>query len=283
MAAGEGKGWARGRTAVNDPRIAKAAERHRGMIYQRRTPLEMCRWPKPRATIQPGWTHETAYVVGLIATDGCLIQGRRRIDFCTADLQLMEVYTHLVGIPGRFSTELTRRGALLYRARFKHAAFYRWLVAVGLTPRKSLTLGAIDVPDDVFASLVRGLLDGDGSITNGVWRADTTRRPSANYYWESLNARFTSASRKHLEWLSARLQGQSRVRGGSIKTTVRDDGRRCYQLSFGKYDSIQLLAWIYADLSALCLLRKRSIWTKYCERHASDPAPRGFGRWARGR
>lgn len=35
MAKGEGKGWAKGRTAANDPRIARNAVRHRGLTYER--------------------------------------------------------------------------------------------------------------------------------------------------------------------------------------------------------------------------------------------------------
>jgi len=72
-----------------------------------------------------------------------------------------------------------------------------WFRSVGLSPRKSLTTGSIDAPDEFLFPLVRGLLDGDGSIVNAVWRADTTRR--SNYYWEYLRTKFVSGSRKHLE------------------------------------------------------------------------------------
>ena len=62
------------------------------------------------------------------------------------------------------------------REEHKDTRLYGWFQAIGLTPRKSLTLGAIDVPDEFLAPLVRGFLDGDGSVSNGVWKADTTRR-----------------------------------------------------------------------------------------------------------
>ena len=63
--------------------------------------------------------------------------------------------------------------------------------------------------------------------------------------------------------------------------TLRDDGRRCYRLTFGEYDSIHLLDWIYADTDGPCLDRKRAIWIAHRKRHASHPAPTGLGRWAR--
>lgn len=278
---GPGKGWARGLTAATDARIARSADKHRGRAYVRRTPVDLCRWPKPRATIQASWTDATAYVVGLIATDGCLIERRgvRRVDFCSAEMEMVETYTRLVGIPGRYRRWVSKDGKVSYRVQFKHAAFYRWLVSIGLTPRKSLTLGPIAVPDPLLVHLVRGLLDGDGSVINSVWRADTTRRPHADYLWEWLNVRFISASQVHLRWLQERLRIQPGVRGGSIHEVVREDGRRCSKLSFGKFDSTMLLRWIYADPSVPCLERKRAVWSRYVARNGDGSDLAGHGRW----
>jgi hypothetical protein len=278
---GPGKGWARGLSAATDLRIARAAEKHRGRIYRRRTPVEQCRWPKPRATITPAWTDTTAYVVGLIATDGCLIDkaGVRRIDFCSAEVEMVETYTRLVGIPGRYRRCVSKDGNVGYRVSFKHAAFYRWLVSVGLTPRKSLTLGPIAFPPGLLVHLVRGLLDGDGSIINCVARADTTRRPNAEYYWEWFTARFTSASPGHLTWLRQQLRAATGLRGGWIHETVREDGRRCSTLTFGKFDSLKLLGWIYADRDAPCLTRKRNVWLDYVARNGIGDDLNGLGRW----
>src|ERR1700716_2996875 len=77
-----GKGWAKGLTAATDPRIARAAAGHRGKQYVRRTPFELCRWPLAgRTTLPLAWSDDMAYIVGLTATDGCLITARRAINF----------------------------------------------------------------------------------------------------------------------------------------------------------------------------------------------------------
>lgn len=279
MALGEGKGWSRGRTAATDERIARNAESHRGRTYLRRTPVQLCRWTKPRATIQPEWSDTTAYVVGLIATDGCLIDSsdQRRIDFVSAELPMIQTYTSLVGIPGRFRICRSPEGGISYRTCFKHADFYSWLLRIGLTPRKSLTLGPIDVPPALLSHLVRGLLDGDGSIINHVTRADMTRRPLADYRYEWLKVRFVSAGQRHLRWLHEELKGAADIRGGWIHETIREDGHRCSALTFGRRDSMILLTWIYSSPNLPCLQRKRAIWLDYLARHR-DPAS-GFGRW----
>jgi hypothetical protein len=77
-----GKGWAKGPKAATDPRIARAAAGHRGKQYVRRTPFELCRWPFAGLTTLPlAWSDDMVYIVGLTATDGCLITGRRATNF----------------------------------------------------------------------------------------------------------------------------------------------------------------------------------------------------------
>lgn len=216
-----------------------------------------------------------AYAVGLIATDGCLITGQRRIDFCTGDLQLAETYLECLGRdPSRVRVERTARGTFLYREQLKDADLYRWLLGIGLTPRKSLTLGPLTVPDEHLPHLVRGLLDGDGTVLNFTSKADTTRRPDGSYRYEWFRVTFVSASRPHLAWLQDRTHDVLGIRG-AIGMTARPPYSPIYRLQFGRWDSMRILPWIYADRDAPCLLRKRAIWDDYAARYAVDVARAG--------
>lgn len=214
-------------------------------------------------TLAIEWSAEMACIVGLTATDGCLASNRRAINFKSADKQLVETYLQTLGRANKVGADRTRIGGVVYRAQFSDTRLYGWFQSVGLTPRKSLTLGAIDVPDRFLAPLVRGLLEGDGSISNAIWKADTTRR--SDYYYEWLRTRFASASLPHLEWLKARLQAQLGLRGSIWVDRNRENVLGC--LAYGKHDSIKLLKWVYADPNAPCLLR-RAIWDNYAARHS---------------
>ena len=205
-----------------------------------------------------------AYAVGLIATDGCLLEKGRSIAFVSQDQQLVETLLHCLGRPPKHRVELTRLGRPLYRFQIRDATLYRWLVNAGLTPRKSLTLGAIDAPRESLAHVVRGLLDGDGSIIDKVWRADTSRR--SDYFYEWLRVHFVSASRAHIDWLHESLRGRLGLRGW-VGTVSRPGRRPVHRLAFGKHDSIALLGWLYADRESPCLIRKREIWDDYARRH----------------
>lgn len=140
-----------------------------------------------------------AYAVGLIATDGCLIERGHAIAFVSQDAQLVEALLRCLGREPKYRVCRTRLGREIYRFQTKDVVLYRWLEQAGLTPRKSLVLGPIHVPDALLCHLVRGLLDGDGSIINKVWRADTSRR--SDYWYEWFRVQFVSASRCHIDWL----------------------------------------------------------------------------------
>lgn len=172
-----GKGWAKGLSKKTDARVARMAEAHRGKVYVLRTPFEECKWPIAGKTTLPlEWSDEMAYVVGLTATDGCLFSGRRKLNFTSCDRELVATYLRLLGRSNRVKEAPTRNGGIVYFAEFHDSRLYEWFRSVGLTPRKSLTLGGISVPDRFLVPLTRGLLDGDGSIINEVYRADTGRR-----------------------------------------------------------------------------------------------------------
>jgi hypothetical protein len=206
--------------------------------------------------------------VGLIATDGGLVRGRS-IAFPSADRELVEVLLRCLGKSNPISVERSEEGNTYYRTQIGDVALYRWLLSIKIEPRKSLTIGAIDVPDEYLLPLARGLLDGDGSIMNKVTRADTKRR--SDYRWEYLQTKFVSASLAHVLWLRAKLNTATGLQGYVM--TRKADGRRhaCYALRFSKHASLRLLPLLYADPAAPRLTRKWRVWADYAERHGIDP------------
>lgn len=258
-----GRGWARGRTAASDARIARAAAGHRGKSYVRRVSSTEGRWRGYIAS-PTGWSSDMAYAVGLIATDGCLVTGRKRLQFGSSDRELVELLLRCLQRPARIRVELTQLGNPYYRTQFGAARLYEWLLTIGLTPRKSLTIGPIDVPAEFLVPLARGLLDGDGTITNKSYRADTSGR--AGYRWEYLQTRFVSASHRHLEWLEAQLRAVLGV-CGYLQRVHQADGRVISELRYGKRASLVLLPTLYNDASSPRLTRKFEVWRAYAHRH----------------
>lgn len=253
-----GKGWSKGLTSATDGRVARAAAAHRGLQYRRRVAL---------ATIE--WSPRLAYAVGLIATDGCLYGDGRHIAFTSKDEDLMRTLLSLVDRAHiqyrRFESEY---GGWAFRGQFSHAALYRWLLTVGLMPRKSLVLGGIDVSDENLMPLVRGLLDGDGTVYTLIHQP--TPKTYRNYRYERLWTFFTSGSRKHVEWIQARLACALAISGRIEVLRRKGHENPMYRLKYGNRASRVLLPAIYADLNVPRLERKWRKWAGYAARHAID-------------
>jgi hypothetical protein len=158
------------------------------------------------------------------------------------------------------STTYVRKDGNAYRVQLGDVELYRWLEAAGLTQRKSLTLGSIEVPAENFLELVRGLFDGDGSISHYVHRP--VARDYPGYLYRRLVVRFHSASPEHLRWLQERLAEILSIKGAVIQETK---GREhdMYALQYAKYASISLLGKLYEDASRPRLLRKWLIWEDF--------------------
>jgi hypothetical protein len=70
---------------------------------------------------------------------------------------------------------------IAYRLQWTSRRFHSWLMSLGLTPAKSLTIGALEIPDEYFADFFRGCIDGEGSIVTYVDHYNTTKSPKYVY------------------------------------------------------------------------------------------------------
>ena len=263
MPKGDGKGWAKGRKTEDDPRIARNAEARRGKTYRSHIePTADRRRKSPPAST--AWTPTLAYAVGLLATDGCQTDGRH-IAFPSADRELVEILLRCLSKTNKVAEVRTRTGGIVYRTQFGDVLFCRWLSNIGVTPRKSLTLGPLDVPDHVILACASGLLDGDGDITNFVHAP--TKKTYPNYRYERIVVGFNSASRIHLEWLRRKLEPFVGVPGWLCVKPATAERHEFLTLRYGKRDGLRLLAQLYRDQDVPRLERKHRVWQSYLERH----------------
>lgn len=127
---------------------------------------------------------------------------------------------------------------------FGSILFYNWLLSIGLTPRKSHTIGPLTIPNQYYADFIRGLFDGDGTL---YYYKDIRWKRSLSVYLE-----ISSASHTFICWLQNNLR---RLYG--IEGSVRDLGKdRVYLLRFAKLETLQLLSIMYANPHSPRLARK---------------------------
>ena len=199
------------------------------------------------------WTHELAYAIGLLNSDGNLSPSGRHINLTSQDKEIPEYVRDIfsinnkIGRKGRGGSDIKK----YYVLQFGSKQFYAFLLKIGLTTAKSKTLGAIDVPDKFFGDFMRGCFDGDGNISETVHQESKRLQ---------LRFRIFSASPKFLKWLLAEHRRLWHIKGGWIYT---DKKKSVGALCFGKKDSIEILECIYRYKSKYYLRRKYAIAVKY--------------------
>jgi hypothetical protein len=131
------------------------------------------------------------------------------------------------------------------RIQFKNRIFYDFLLSVGLTPKKSLTMGKLRIPNKYFFDFLRGCFDGDGCFYS-YW--DPRWKSSHMFYLE-----FASASLKHLVWLQKEINRATHANGhitGRKKKTF-------FQLKYAKKEALEIIKKMYYNPKVVCLSRKR--------------------------
>lgn len=218
------------------------------------------------------WTPLTAYALGLAATDGNLGRDGRYVSFGSGDRELVEQFLRCVG---RAAGRITEEEGPYYRTQISDRSLHDFLTSAGLSPNKSLTLAGLAFPSALFWDVVRGLLDGDGSIKNYVH--NPIKKSYPNYRYERLEVLFHTASRDHAEWVQRQLRAHglasaliTRVRTAPAKYA----GHLMFCVKMGKHASIKALMNVYRDPDSPRLTRKWLTWDSFRARYSDQTARR---------
>src|SRR5881409_1494171 len=160
---------------------------------------------------QHGWSPELAWAIGLIATDSNLSPDGRHLVVRSKDRDMLETLRRCLGLTNAVTLTSNGRGGRIHTLQWSDRSFYLWLLDIGLTPAKSLTLRPLAVPDECFADFFRGCIDGDGSVLVYVdkYHADKNER----YVYERLYLSLVSASHRFLDWVRTTVQRLTGING----------------------------------------------------------------------
>jgi hypothetical protein len=205
----------------------------------------MKRGPKPKKIINEKWSANLAYAIGLIATDGCLSKDGLLVDLTSKDREQLENFSKCLEVDFKIGNKWNSNGDKHLRIQFKNRFFYDFLLSIGLTPKKSLTMGELEVPDKYFFDFLRGCFDGDGCFYS-YW--DPRWRSSHMFYLE-----FASASLNHVLWIQKVIKKLT-------NTTGHITGRKkkvFYQLKYAKKEAVEIIKKMYYNTNVICLSRKK--------------------------
>lgn len=136
------------------------------------------------------------YIVGVIATDGCLSPDGRHIDIRRA-----------LGVNNKIGIKCGINEYRAFRFQIGSRKFYDFLLSIGLCSNKSLILGKLAVPKQFTVDFIRGVIDGDGCIRR--WKHPTN-------FKEQWSLRIYSGAPMFLCWLQSLIETNIGVHGRSI-------------------------------------------------------------------
>lgn len=190
------------------------------------------------------------YVVGLIVTDGNLSSDGRHIHITSKDICILEKVRDALGLEakiGRKSSGSNKEKKYGFLA-FSDVNFYRYLLSIGLTPRKSLTIGEIAVPIKYFSDFTRGIIDGDGNISR--WIHSTNKH-------EQWSLRIVSGSERFIKWFAGVAMKYFDVSGRLHVAQSKQKKNPLYLVKFGKIATKIILSKSYYP-DCLALPRKQA-------------------------
>ncbi len=204
-----------------------------------------------KGNVKIEWNSNFAYVIGVIAADGNLSPDLRHLHITSKDKEMIINCKKCLGIDNKVGKK-ARGGSKdkkYFVLQFGDKNFFEFLLSIGLTPKKSKTIGQLEIPKKYFKDFLRGCIDGDGSIT--IFKHPESKQPQ-------YKVRLCSASRLFLDWILKTSSELCFVTGGSIHIPKNSS---VFTLVFAKEDSIKILRWIYEG-KVIALSRKKEIALK---------------------
>jgi hypothetical protein len=185
------------------------------------------------------WSEEMAWVLGLIATDGSIhdkggTSTVSRLTFGQRDRVNVEKVLEAMKAEARIEHRpQSGTSGQLYYFRVSTPEIISDLAELGITPRKSMTIKCPPVPRSYFRHFLRGVWDGDGTVSNVPGGAQPT-------------ARLVSGSISFVSTIKERLEDQYGF------PQLRLSREKYFTLCLGSYETAALAHVLYSGISEAC-------------------------------
>jgi len=207
---------------------------------------------KPKHKVDTTWSHQLAYAIGIIASDGNISPDQRHINITSKDREMIINVKKALCIDNKIGRKARgyEKEKKYFVIQFGDVRFIQFLNSIGLTSNKSKTISDVKIPDKYFIDFFRGVIDGDGCL-------DISHHPESKH--PQVRIRIAGASKPFLESILKQIKKLYSTHGGFI---LDKKTGRVYTLTFAKHDTLHLLPKLYYANSLLCLSRKRNIAEK---------------------
>lgn len=204
-----------------------------------------------------------AYILGFIASDGCVSRGALKIGLQYNDIGLLKDIKNQLEFSGDIKSRDVKLKNKIYKAVYLDI-YNKYLVdqlkVLGICERKSFQLSRFDfIPEEYEMDFIRGYFDGDGNIGGHYPRNTKTLQ---------IRFRIFSASKKILEYMNDVLEKR-----GYKKKRINEDNKKresiFYSLNYSTKESLKLYNDLYYE-NCMCLQRKYCKFNELIEQRKND-------------
>lgn len=188
------------------------------------------------------------YIIGYIAADGHLSKDGRHINITSKDEKHLIKIKNVLGLNVKIGKKARggSKNKIYAYLQFGDVKFYRYLLSIGFVQEKSLKIGKIKVDKNYFNDFLRGVIDGDGSISTWIHKSNLNRQ------W---SLRIVSAAPFFIKWLKKEIEKTFDIKGKIYNYIYKDKKNFIYILKFGKLSTKIILKGVYYN-KCLSLNRK---------------------------
>ena len=194
------------------------------------------------------------YLLGVFLADGNVHLAARCyiVELASKDKGWLEIIRDLI-VPMK---PLYRKKDGCYSLQVANTKLSDWLLGWGCVPNKSLTLQfPVKVPNRYLPDLVRGVFDGDGSLSLSRYEKHKNGR---TYNYQKVNTYICSSSYAFINELQFQLRNQGFSPCLFRKQTgwQRFSDNPHWRLQFADKSAISFLRWMYYEGNPLAMPRK---------------------------
>lgn len=204
------------------------------------------------------------YLLGAYMTDGCVSSKANSVSLCSKDKDWLEAIRNLICKDRPLEKD---KNSNCWTFKIYEVKIIDWLKSKGCTSRKSLNLKFPKVPKKYLPDFIRGVIDGDGSISYDKYKRTLYKRSGEKYLFDyySVTCTLTSASESFVNSFMDMLNKKDighcvRVRlpgrKSKCKSQIIQSKNPCWTISCGHGSALKLLAWIYYPDHCLSMPRK---------------------------
>lgn len=165
------------------------------------------------------------------------------VEIASNDYDHLQIIAHAIG--ENYYIRRVSTHSNTYVITFCSKQMYQDIEAHGGSPRKSKVIGFPTVPHDLLPHFVRGVVDGDGTLS---WNDD---RPILQIY---------SGSQGFLNQVVGAITSITGIPASNISTN-----RENWYIKWSTIRAKCLAAWLYVDNSGLALARKSAVAAQFLE------------------